>query len=219
MLSISRAGPTLAATRIVIASTRARKRRQRVRVAPFRVVERRQRLHLDLRRAAATSVPASRSPPEERLRPEQPPREAPGGDPVLPFQVHVARAHRQPVVLPDDRGADDLDAEVEVPGHRAQDRQLLVVLLPEDRHVRLGREEQLRHHRGHPAEMAGAPGAAQPLRDAAPPRRTSGTRPGTCPSRRGGRRRRRPPPRASPGRAPRRAGTSRSPRRGRTASG
>ena len=165
ILSINRAGPTFAATRIVTASTRPE--------SGVSVTGSRPSAYSGFASGSFDRRPGRRDQgprvplalPEQFLRPEEPPRQAPGRDPVVARKIGVARAHRQSVLFPDDRRPDDLDAEVEVPRHRADHRQLLVILLSEDRHMGLRREEQLRHHRGDPAEVSGARRAAQPLRN------------------------------------------------------
>ena len=53
------------------------------------------------------------------------------------------------------RVADDLDAEVEITGQAAHDRQLLEVLLAEHRHIRACGGEQLGDHRGDAVEVTG----------------------------------------------------------------
>ncbi|GAA3118072.1 hypothetical protein GCM10020001_042500 [Nonomuraea salmonea] len=61
-------------------------------------------------------------------------------------------------------GAEDLDGQVEVGDHAADERELLGVLLPEDREVGLHQVEQLEHDRQHAVEV---PRARGPLDDAA----------------------------------------------------
>src|SRR3546814_14721339 len=55
---------------------------------------------------------------------------------LLRGQVCVARGQSEAIGLANDRDARDLDREVEVANHAADDRELLVVLLAEHREVR-----------------------------------------------------------------------------------
>ncbi|GAA3298718.1 hypothetical protein GCM10020295_35030 [Streptomyces cinereospinus] len=83
--------------------------------------------------------------------------------PLLGREVAVAAGQGQAVVLPHGRDADDLDAEVQVPHHAADQGELLGVLLAEERHVGAGEVEQLGDDREHAVEVAGAGGALQAL--------------------------------------------------------
>ena len=76
-------------------------------------------------------------------------------------EIAVARGHRQPVGLPHDRHALNLDAQVEVGDHLPDQRQLLVVLLAEVRAVGSHRVEQLEHDGQYPGEMRWPRGALQ----------------------------------------------------------
>ena len=77
------------------------------------------------------------------------------GGAVGRFEAGVAAAHRQTVDLAHRGQADDADAEIEVGGHPFDHRQLLGVLAPEHRHVRLNCGEQLRDHGGDTTEVTG----------------------------------------------------------------
>ena len=68
------------------------------------------------------------------------------------------------VGLAHDRHADDLDAEVEIAHHAADDGELLEVLLAEHGDVRLDGVEQLGDHRGDAAEVARPRAPAEPAR-------------------------------------------------------
>ena len=85
---------------------------------------------LGLALARRPARPRRREPPAERQRPR----------PLGRRQVGVARAHRQPVRLAHDGHPHHLDARGAGPrASRADDLQLLEVLLAEQRHVRPGR--------------------------------------------------------------------------------
>ena len=120
-------------------------------------------------RAAASTAAASRSPEAASSAAAESPRwSAAAGGPVLGPQVGVAAAHRQAVGLAHRRPDDQLDVvEVEVAHQAAHDGHLLGVLLAEDRPVGAGRQEQLGHHRRHPAEVLGARRALQAAAGAA----------------------------------------------------
>ena len=79
-------------------------------------------------------------------------------------QVSVAAAQRQPVGLTHGRAHGDLDRQVEVPDHPADQRHLLDVLLPEHRDIRLHQVEELGHHRQHAGEVPRPHGAFPPFR-------------------------------------------------------
>ncbi len=85
--------------------------------------------------------------------------EAHGLGALLGRQVRVAGRERHAVGLPDDRTADDLDIDIQIPNHLADHPQLLEVLPSEDRHVRLHQVEQLQDDRDDPIEV-GRPTAA-----------------------------------------------------------
>ena len=70
-------------------------------------------------------------------------------------EVAVAAGQREPVRVPYGRGADDLDAELQVGHDPADQRELLVVLLAEHGDVRADQAEQLGHHGQHAGEVAG----------------------------------------------------------------
>ena len=72
---------------------------------------------------------------------------------LLCAQIGIARGLRQTVRLTDDRAADDLNAHGQVEHHTADDRQLLCVLLTEERLIRRYDVEQLGNDRAHAAEM------------------------------------------------------------------
>ena len=79
-------------------------------------------------------------------------------------EVGVAARQRETVGLADERAPHDLDREVEIGGHAADDRELLRVLAAEVRAARTDDREQLGHDRGHAVEVAGPAGAAQAAR-------------------------------------------------------
>ena len=72
---------------------------------------------------------------------------------LLCAQIGIARGLRQTVCLTDDRAADDLNAHGQVEHHAADDRQLLCVLLTEERLIRRYDVEQLGNDRAYTAEM------------------------------------------------------------------
>jgi hypothetical protein len=79
-------------------------------------------------------------------------------------QVAVARGQRQAVGSTNRLAADDLDRQIEFAGHVANNHQLLVILLAEQRHVGLGDLEQLHDHRGDAAKMSGTELAVEDAR-------------------------------------------------------
>jgi hypothetical protein len=76
-------------------------------------------------------------------------------------QVAVARRQREAVGGADGFTGDDLDGQRQLAHHVGEHHQLLVVLLAEQGHLGLDDVEQLQHHRGHAAEMAGPHGALE----------------------------------------------------------
>ena len=81
--------------------------------------------------------------------------------PLLGVEVAVAAGQRQPVVLADGRDADHLHAQRELPRHGADEGELLVVLLAEQREVGAHLVEQLGDHGRDAVEVRGA--ALDPL--------------------------------------------------------
>ena len=137
-LSIRRTSPNHTAMAIA-----GRARRGRASGTQRRRVE-----HLDVLEAGAAARRRRRprrprstrgdvAPPARRRRPRRRGRAArtTAAAPVAGVEAHVAARHRQAVGLAHDRRADDLDAEVEVARHPADDRELLEVLLAEHRDV------------------------------------------------------------------------------------
>ncbi len=94
-------------------------------------------------------------------RGEQRSRQRQGARALGRRQVGVARRHRQTVRLTHRRNAHDPDAHVQVGHHAADDRQLLVVLFSEQRHVRPNQVEQLANDGGHADEVARAVGTIE----------------------------------------------------------
>ena len=76
--------------------------------------------------------------------------------PLLGVEVAVAARQRQAVGLADGLAADHLDPEAQVRAHPADQRELLVVLLAEHRHVGPHQPEQLGDHRQHAARSGRA---------------------------------------------------------------
>src|SRR6202042_1947849 len=76
-------------------------------------------------------------------------------------EVRVPAGDGQPVRIPHDRDTRDLHAEVQVRGHLADERELLRVLLAEDRHIRTDYFEELQHDGQHAGEEAGPRAALQ----------------------------------------------------------
>ena len=88
-------------------------------------------------------------------------------------EVDVAAGQGQPVGVADDRRAEHLDVQVEIPHHPLDAGQLLGVLLPEHGQRRVDDVEQLEHHGQHAVEVAGPGGALQHLARAGRPRRVT----------------------------------------------
>ena len=86
-------------------------------------------------------------------------------------EVAVAAGQRHAVVLADGRHADDLDAERQLPRHGPDQRELLVVLLAEERDVGPDQAEQLGDDGQHAGEVARAHRALEHRRPAGPGRR------------------------------------------------
>ena len=84
---------------------------------------------------------------------------------LVAVQVAVPRAHGQPVLLAHDRRADDVDLEVQVADHAADERQLLVILLAEDCDVRVDDHEELQDDGRDAAKVTGTMRAAERLRE------------------------------------------------------
>ena len=82
---------------------------------------------------------------------------------LLLAEPAVAAGQREPVGLPHGRDGDDLHGDVEVEDHPADRRELLGVLLPEQREVRSGQVQQLEHDGADPIEVARATGALEDL--------------------------------------------------------
>ncbi len=82
-------------------------------------------------------------------------------------KINIARTHGQAVGFANDRHPDDFHRQVEIVGHASNHRQLLEILAPEKRQMRLDNGEQLGHHRGHatkvPRPAAPAKGIGQPF--------------------------------------------------------
>ncbi len=76
-------------------------------------------------------------------------------------QVGVAGAHSQAVGFAHDGADDDLDGQMQVTHHPADDHRLLGVFLTEIGPVGLHDIEQLQYHRGHTTKMPGAAFALQ----------------------------------------------------------
>jgi hypothetical protein len=70
-------------------------------------------------------------------------------------QVLVARAHRQAIGFAQRLARQQFDREREVADHVPDHRELLVILAPEPRDVRLHLVEQARDHGGHAIEVPG----------------------------------------------------------------
>ena len=139
-LSISRTPPTQTASASSAGAGHHVDLRQRVRIADLGVLEPRQRLGRDRGRGTlddhgGRGVARGHC----RCRRGQRARHAARRGTRLGAEQPVAARQRQAVGLAHRRHADDLDAEVEVGGHAADHRELLAVLLAEDRDVRAGR--------------------------------------------------------------------------------
>src|SRR3954447_5521763 len=83
--------------------------------------------------------------------------------PVTVREVHVAARQRETVGLADGGPADHLDREVEVAHHPADQRELLGILLPEERDVGPGQVQQLADDRQDAVEVAWAVFALEPV--------------------------------------------------------
>ena len=162
-LSMRRVSPTRAASAtstspFELAGDRfepvARRARRRTRAQPSvrsrRCAPRPRRRRARSRLAPTTTAAAVSSAREEDER----------GVALLGREVRVAARHREPVGLPDERAAHDLDGEVEIGGHARDHRELLGVLAAEVRGARPGDREQLGHDRGDAVEVGRAGGAA-----------------------------------------------------------
>ena len=79
-------------------------------------------------------------------------------------QPCIARRQRQPVSLPDGFARHDLDRDVEIARHAADDMKLLEILLAEECQVGAGLQEQFCDDGGDAIEMAGPERAAKALR-------------------------------------------------------
>jgi hypothetical protein len=73
---------------------------------------------------------------------------------LVVIEEPVAARQRQPIVLTHGRIPDDVDAEVEVGDETSHDRELLVVLLAEQRQVWPGCRNELGDHGRHAVEVA-----------------------------------------------------------------
>ncbi len=89
-------------------------------------------------------------------------RRRPGA--LVGTQVAIARAQREAVLGPYGRGTDDLHRQAEILHRGADDRQLLVVLLAEDRDVRLHEVQQLHDDRGDALEVPRTESATEDVR-------------------------------------------------------
>ncbi len=94
---------------------------------------------------------------------EQGPGQGQRGPALLGGEEAVPAGERETVRVADGGHRDDVDAEVEVAHHAADQCQLLGVLLPEERRVRPGEVEELGDDGEHAVEVPGARGALQPL--------------------------------------------------------
>ena len=90
-------------------------------------------------------------------------REGEGGGAVLGGEVGVAGGEGEAVGVADDGGADNLDGEVEVTDHAADDGNLLEVFLAEDGDVGLDDVEEFGNDGADAAEVGGALGAFEGL--------------------------------------------------------
>ncbi len=81
-------------------------------------------------------------------------------------QVAVARTEREAVLGAHRRRADDLDRQVQVVDHAPDHRELLEILLAEDRDVRLHQAQQLDDHGRDALEMPGPERAAEDVGEA-----------------------------------------------------
>src|SRR4029077_15902805 len=79
-------------------------------------------------------------------------------------QILVARTACQAVFFPDSGHCDDVDLEIEIAPHPANNRQLLKIFLAEPRRISRENVEQLRDHCAHSAEMSGTRFAFQRCR-------------------------------------------------------
>ena len=79
-----------------------------------------------------------------------------GGTALLVVEVAVAAREGQAVGLADGLSPEHVDPEAQVRAHPPDQRQLLVVLLAEHRHVGPDQPEQLGHDRQHAGEVAGS---------------------------------------------------------------
>ena len=75
--------------------------------------------------------------------------------PLFGIQIGIARAHGQAVRFADDRANRDLNREIQVAHHAADDGHLRRIFLSEEGDVGLDDVKQLGHDRGHAAEVAG----------------------------------------------------------------
>ena len=110
---------------------------------------------ISYRRRICRTRSASRSPAATASAPRS---EGPGQDgrglPLLGPQITVAAAHGQPVGLADGGLGHDLDGDVQVLDHPADEELLLIILLAEDREVGADDLEEGQDHGRDAPEMA-----------------------------------------------------------------
>ena len=140
MLSINRVPPIFAAARMRAERSKMRHRFQRLGVADGDII---QKWKTPLRKAVVgiSFAPHARSLPlrANSTAIREITLSRPAATTRRRVEIGVARGHRQTVRLAQDRAAEDLDGQDQIAHHAADNEQLLIVLLAEDRDVGLGR--------------------------------------------------------------------------------
>src|SRR5690606_18585364 len=78
-------------------------------------------------------------------------------------EVAIPRAEGEPVRLAHDRSADDVDGRAQILDHPANQNQLLIILAPEDGHIRRNDAEELRDYGENAAKVTGSAAAAEAI--------------------------------------------------------
>src|SRR5581483_4787846 len=76
-------------------------------------------------------------------------------------EVDIARRQGQPVLFAHDRHTDNSNREIEILGELRDHLELLIILLAEQREIRLALDQQLGDHRGNTGEEMRAEGILQ----------------------------------------------------------
>jgi hypothetical protein len=88
-------------------------------------------------------------------------------DPFLWSQVSIARTYGQPVAFSNGRMPNDANGKIQIPHHSPDDGELLPILFSKDGSIRMGDQEQLRHHCTYSTKMTGPCSSAQGSRERA----------------------------------------------------